>query len=121
MKHARITELAESDLAKIWLYIARDNPDAADQFIDKLRVQCQRLASVPQQGRPDPNSRWTCAAIGSATASSFTSRPTTALKWPACSMVPATCPVSSSPVRINLLRVANPRSGKETFHRFRAR
>ena len=54
MKHARITELAESDLAKIWLYIARDNPDAADQFIDKLRVQCQRLASVPQQGRPRP-------------------------------------------------------------------
>jgi len=54
VKHACITELAESDLAKIWHYIARDNPDAADQFIDKLRVQCQRLASVPQQGRPRP-------------------------------------------------------------------
>jgi len=54
VKHARITELAESDLCKIWLYIARDNPDAADQFIDKLRVQCQRLASTPQQGRPRP-------------------------------------------------------------------
>ena len=54
MKHARITELAESDLAKIWLYIARDNPAAADQFIDKLRMQCQRLAAAPQRGRPRP-------------------------------------------------------------------
>jgi len=54
VKHARITDLAESDLAKIWLYIARDNPAAAGQFIDKLRGQCQRLASAPQQGRPRP-------------------------------------------------------------------
>lgn len=54
MKHARITELAESDLAKIWLYIARDNPDAADQFIDKLRLHCQRLATTPQRGRSRP-------------------------------------------------------------------
>lgn len=54
MKHARITELAESDLAKIWLYIARDNPDAADQFIDRLREQCARLASTPQRGRLRP-------------------------------------------------------------------
>jgi len=54
LKHARITELAESDLAKIWLYIARDNPDAADQFIDKLRAQCHRLASAPERGRPRP-------------------------------------------------------------------
>lgn len=54
MKRAFITELAESDLAKIWFYIARDNADAADQFIDKLRVQCNRLASSPQRGRPRP-------------------------------------------------------------------
>ena len=54
MKNARITELAESDLSRIWLYIARDNPDAADQFIDKLRLQCGRLAEALQQGRPRP-------------------------------------------------------------------
>jgi toxin ParE1/3/4 len=52
LKHARSTELAESDLVKIWLCIARDNPDAADQFIDKLRLQSQRLATTPQRGRP---------------------------------------------------------------------
>ena len=54
MKEVYITELAESDLSKIWLYIARDNPDAADQFIDKLRGQCARLASDPQRGRLRP-------------------------------------------------------------------
>jgi toxin ParE1/3/4 len=54
LKRAGITELAESDLAKIWLYIARENPDAADQFVDKLRVQCHRLAAAPQLGRPRP-------------------------------------------------------------------
>ena len=54
MKHARITDLAESDLSKIWLYIARDNPDAADQLVDKLRAHCDRLAAAPQKGRPRP-------------------------------------------------------------------
>ena len=54
MKRAYITELAESDLAKIWLYIARDNPEAADQFIDRLRVECGRLATAPHRGRLRP-------------------------------------------------------------------
>ena len=51
MKRASLTELAKSDLSKIWLYIARDNPEAADRFIDKLRAQCDQLASEPQMGR----------------------------------------------------------------------
>lgn len=54
MKYARITELAESDLTKIWLYIARDNEEAADHFVDNLRAQCRRLAAAPQRGRPRP-------------------------------------------------------------------
>jgi len=54
LKLALITELAESDLAKIWLYIARDNVAAADQFIDNLRLHCRRLAAAPQRGRPRP-------------------------------------------------------------------
>ena len=55
MKRAYITELAESDLAKIWLHIARDNSDAADQFIDKLRAHCDRLAFAPRRGRLRPD------------------------------------------------------------------
>jgi len=55
VKHASITELAESDISKMWLYIARDSPEAADRFIDKLRVQCDRLASSPSLGRPRPD------------------------------------------------------------------
>jgi len=55
VKRAYITELAESDLSKIWLYIARDSPGAADRFIDKLRSQCDRLASSPQSGRSRPD------------------------------------------------------------------
>ena len=51
MKQAFITELAESDLTKIWVYIARDDPSAADRLIDKLRSECQRLAFRSQRGR----------------------------------------------------------------------
>jgi toxin ParE1/3/4 len=50
-----ITELAESDLTKIWLYIARDKPQAADRFVDELRAQCEKLAAQPDLGRPRPD------------------------------------------------------------------
>jgi toxin ParE1/3/4 len=55
VKPVYITELAESDLTKIWLYIARDSPEAADRFIDKLRVHCGRLAASPNLGRLRPD------------------------------------------------------------------
>jgi len=58
VKLADITELAESDLTKIWLYIARiarDSHEAADRFIDKLRVHCGRLAASPNLGRLRPD------------------------------------------------------------------
>lgn len=51
MPQAFLTELAESDLAKIWAYIAQDNPDKADHHILKLRAVCEKLAAVPQLGR----------------------------------------------------------------------
>jgi toxin ParE1/3/4 len=54
LKRVYITELAESDLAKIWAYIARHNPTAADRFIDKLREQCEQLAASPHLGRLRP-------------------------------------------------------------------
>lgn len=51
MARAFLTELAESDLAKIWAYIARENPQKADDHIAKLRAVCEKLASMPQLGR----------------------------------------------------------------------
>lgn len=54
MKRAFITELAESDLTKIWTYIARDKSEAADRFIDRLRSECEKLANLPDLGRPRP-------------------------------------------------------------------
>jgi toxin ParE1/3/4 len=54
LKTALVTELARSDLDKIWDYIAQDNPTAADRLMDRIEVQCQRLADAPQLGRPRP-------------------------------------------------------------------
>jgi len=48
---ARLSRLAEQDLLEIWSYIARDNPDAADRFIDLLTEKCELLAESPQIGR----------------------------------------------------------------------
>ena len=51
MNQAFITELAESDLTKIWAFIARFDPLAADRFLDTLRARCQKLADAPERGR----------------------------------------------------------------------
>ena len=51
MAKARLSRLAEQDLLEIWSYIARDNPDAADRFIDLLTEKCELLAESPQIGR----------------------------------------------------------------------
>jgi toxin ParE1/3/4 len=50
-----ITELAESDLAKIWAYIARDSEIEADRFVDKLRTACARLLATPTLGKLKPD------------------------------------------------------------------
>ena len=46
-----ISDRATSDLDEIWLYIAQDNPDAADKFIGELASRFPKLASMPQMGR----------------------------------------------------------------------
>jgi toxin ParE1/3/4 len=48
---ARLSRLAEQDLLEIWNYIARDNPDAADRFVDLLVQKCEFLADSPEIGR----------------------------------------------------------------------
>ena len=41
---------AETDLDEIWWYIAQDNPDNADRFLDKIEERCQALAQFPRLG-----------------------------------------------------------------------
>lgn len=42
--------LAETDLDEIWWYLAQDNPDAADRFLDKIEERCRTLAQFPNLG-----------------------------------------------------------------------
>ena len=47
--------LAREDLLDIWVWIARDNPAAADRVWERLTQHAQRLATYPELGmaRPD--------------------------------------------------------------------
>jgi toxin ParE1/3/4 len=51
----RRTRRAEQDLIDIWLWIAADNPPAADRLLDRIDATCGRLADNPRMGpaRPD--------------------------------------------------------------------
>jgi toxin ParE1/3/4 len=46
--------IVESDLLEIWLYIAEDNPTAADKLLDSIDDACQLLAKSPNAGRARP-------------------------------------------------------------------
>ena len=45
---------AERDLDEIWLYIAFDNPAAADAVVDQIQKRTQQLSAFPQTGRLRP-------------------------------------------------------------------
>ena len=45
---------AEADLDEIWLYIAQDDPNSADRFIDLIEERCRLLAENPLLGRSRP-------------------------------------------------------------------
>ena len=45
------TAQAEEDLIDIWLYIAQDNPAAADRLLDKIDGKILLLAEQPAIGR----------------------------------------------------------------------
>ena len=45
---------ASADLAEIWAYIAEDNPDQADAFVDLLDSKFQTLSRRPSVGRHRP-------------------------------------------------------------------
>lgn len=54
MKQAVLSELAEGDLADIWVTIAISSIDNADRFIEALRALAQQLAEQPFMGRERP-------------------------------------------------------------------
>jgi len=51
MNQYRVSDAARSDLDEIWFYIAQDDPDAADQFIQAVVSRFPKLASRPETGR----------------------------------------------------------------------
>jgi toxin ParE1/3/4 len=54
MSRYRLAEQARADLDEIWLYIAEDNPSAADRFLDTLYERFLLLAGQPLLGRDRP-------------------------------------------------------------------
>ena len=51
MNQCRVSDAARSDLDEIWFYIAQDDPDAADKFIQSLVQRFPIIASQPEIGR----------------------------------------------------------------------
>jgi len=41
---------AEEDLIEIWIYIAQDNPVAADELLEEIERKCSLLADNPYLG-----------------------------------------------------------------------
>ena len=54
MKQYRVSVSARSDLDDIWFYIARNNPEAADEYISAIVSRFLTLASMPHMGRVRP-------------------------------------------------------------------
>ena len=54
MNQYRVSAEARSDLDEIWLYIAHNNPDAADKYIRAIISRFATLASMQHMGRERP-------------------------------------------------------------------
>ena len=51
MSQYRVSDAARADLEEIWIFIARDNPDAADRYVRAVVSTFPKLASMPYLGR----------------------------------------------------------------------
>jgi toxin ParE1/3/4 len=54
MPNIRRTAQAEEDLIDLWLYIAQDNPSAADRLLDEIEDKFLLLAANPRLGPARP-------------------------------------------------------------------
>lgn len=50
MNSLRISHLAEADLDEIWLYVAKDRPNSANELMDRFKQQFALLQSNPEFG-----------------------------------------------------------------------
>ena len=57
MSEYRVSEAARTDLEEIWLFIARDNVEAADRFIRAIVRRFPQIAAMPNIGRKTANPR----------------------------------------------------------------
>lgn len=51
MGTVRRSPLAADDLLQLWVYVARDDLEAADRLLDRIDEVCARLADRPELGR----------------------------------------------------------------------
>ena len=51
MARLTFTALAHTDLQEIHSYIAKDKPEAARRFVERLRTKARQLAETPGMGR----------------------------------------------------------------------
>ncbi|MEX2149652.1 MAG: type II toxin-antitoxin system RelE/ParE family toxin [Steroidobacteraceae bacterium] len=51
MTRVVLTDSANRDRLEIWLYIATDDPDAADRLLDEIDEALRLLAGAPALGR----------------------------------------------------------------------
>ena len=63
MPDLRRTAQAEEDLINLWLYIAQDNPDAADRLLNEIEDKCVLLAANPQLGPARPDNAPDCRSF----------------------------------------------------------
>jgi toxin ParE1/3/4 len=54
MSRIRFTAAAENDLLELWVYIAEENPAAADEALDEIKTSVSALAEQPEMGRARP-------------------------------------------------------------------
>ena len=55
MPHVIRTAQAEEDLIDIWVYIAEDNPGAADALLRDIDEKCALLVRTPAMGQARPD------------------------------------------------------------------
>jgi toxin ParE1/3/4 len=51
MSRLQFAETAQRDLDELWLFIAADDPQAADRFVDEVKESCGLLLAAPRAGR----------------------------------------------------------------------
>lgn len=50
MQPYRLTSVANQDVLEIWMYVARDNVEAADGLVDRFTETYERLVDNPRIG-----------------------------------------------------------------------